>query len=106
MEAILREHPLDAAAFRLAHFNNFWLGRPQDMVASVERVLPAWSEGHPGYAMILGCLCFAHEEKETISPPSRPGAAPSNSTLATCGPRMRSPMCWSRRAAAAKASTG
>ncbi|MBK9606630.1 MAG: tetratricopeptide repeat protein [Betaproteobacteria bacterium] len=61
-EAILREHPLDAVAFRLAHFNSFWLGRPQDMVASVERVLPAWSEDIPGYAMILGCRCFAHEE--------------------------------------------
>ncbi|MBP8296525.1 MAG: tetratricopeptide repeat protein, partial [Burkholderiales bacterium] len=29
---------------------------------SVERVLPAWSEDIPGYAMILGCRCFAHEE--------------------------------------------
>jgi hypothetical protein len=37
-ESILRAHPHDAVAFRLAHFVNFWLGRPQDMVASIERV--------------------------------------------------------------------
>ena len=41
-ESILRTHPHDVVAFRLAHFVNFWLGRPQDMVASVERVIPDW----------------------------------------------------------------
>ena len=61
-ESILRTHPHDAVAFRLAHFVNFWLGRPQDMVASVERVMPAWSEDMPGYAMLLACRCFALEE--------------------------------------------
>jgi tetratricopeptide (TPR) repeat protein len=61
-ESILRVHPHDAVAFRLAHFVNFWLGRPQDMVASVERVIPSWSEDIPGYAMILACRCFALEE--------------------------------------------
>lgn len=60
-EAILRDHPLDAVAFRLAHFVNFWLGRPQDMVASVERMIPAWSEEIPGYAGILACRCFAQQ---------------------------------------------
>jgi len=61
-ESILRADPHDVVAFRLAHFVNFWLGRPQDMVASVERVLPAWSEDIPGYAVILACRCFALEE--------------------------------------------
>src|SRR5262245_20616980 len=61
-ESILRTHPLDVVAFRLAHFANFWLGRPQDMVSSVERVMLAWSEDIPGYASILACRCFAHEE--------------------------------------------
>jgi len=61
-ESILRDFPHDAVAFRLTHFVNFWLGRPQDMVASVERILPAWSEDIPGYAMLLGCRCFALEE--------------------------------------------
>jgi len=61
-ESILRAHPHDAVAFRLAHFVNFWLGRPQDMAGSVERVLPAWSEDVPGYSTILACRSFAHEE--------------------------------------------
>jgi tetratricopeptide (TPR) repeat protein len=61
-ESILRTHPHDAVAFRLAHFVNFWLGRPQDMVASVERVIPAWSEEIPGFATILACRCFSLEE--------------------------------------------
>ena len=42
-EQILSEHPLDVLAFRLAHFNNFWLGRPGEMRASVERVKPKWA---------------------------------------------------------------
>lgn len=61
-EQILGEHPRDVLAFRLAHFNNFWLGRPQEMRASVERVLPQWSRGLAGYGTILSCRCFAHEE--------------------------------------------
>ncbi len=61
-ESILRTHPQDVVAFRLAHFVNFWLGRPQDMVASVERLIPAWSEDIPGYSSILACRCFAQEQ--------------------------------------------
>src|ERR1051325_746756 len=41
-EQILSQHPHDVLAFRLAHFNNFWLGRPTEMRASVERVKPKW----------------------------------------------------------------
>jgi tetratricopeptide (TPR) repeat protein len=61
-EAILRDHPHDVVAFRLAHFVNFWLGRPQDMVGSVERVIAAWSEDIPGYSSMLACQAFSHEE--------------------------------------------
>ncbi len=61
-ESILSAHPHDVVAFRLPHFLNFWLGRPQDMVGSVDRVMPAWSEDIPGYSTILACHSFAHEE--------------------------------------------
>src|SRR5215218_2635702 len=61
-EEILREHPLDVLAFRLAHFNNFWLGRPADMRASVERVAPKWARELVGYGTVLSCQCFALEE--------------------------------------------
>jgi hypothetical protein len=61
-EHILRDHPRDIVAFRLAHFVNFWLGRPGAMLASVQAVLPHWGDDLPGYNAILGCLCFANEE--------------------------------------------
>ena len=61
-EQILSEHPRDVLAFRLAHFVNFWLGRPDVMLASVLGVERHWSEAMPGYGAILGCRCFAHEE--------------------------------------------
>src|SRR6185436_203377 len=61
-EEILRAHPHDVLAFRLAHFNNFWLGRPAEMRASVEGVLPKWARELPGYGTILSCHCFSHEE--------------------------------------------
>jgi len=61
-EEILAGHPTDVLALRLAHFNNFWLGRPQDMAASVERVLPKWGRELPGYGTLLACRAFALEE--------------------------------------------
>jgi len=61
-EGILLHHPHDVLAMRLAHFVNFWLGRPQDMLASIERILPHYTPAHPGYASVLACRCFANEE--------------------------------------------
>ena len=34
-DRILDDHPHDILAFRLAHFVNFWSGRPEAMLASV-----------------------------------------------------------------------
>ena len=59
---ILGNHPHDILAFRLAHFVNFWLGRPEAMLASVRAVEHHWSEAESGYNAILGCRAFAHEE--------------------------------------------
>ena len=61
-EQILGDHPLDVIAMRLAHFNNFWLGRPGEMRASVERVKPKWGRDLPGYGTVLSCHCFSLEE--------------------------------------------
>ena len=61
-ETILASHPRDLLALFLAHNSNFWLGRPQDMRASVERVRPQWSASVPGFGAMLACRCFAHEE--------------------------------------------
>jgi tetratricopeptide (TPR) repeat protein len=61
-EQILAAHPRDVLAFRLAHFNNFWLGRPDRMLAAVRAVEPFWGEELPYYSTLLACRCFAHEE--------------------------------------------
>ncbi|HXT79689.1 MAG TPA: tetratricopeptide repeat protein [Acetobacteraceae bacterium] len=61
-DEILADHPHDILAFRLAHFVNFWFGRPEAMLASVLAVEKHWSDALPGYTAILGCRCFAHEE--------------------------------------------
>jgi hypothetical protein len=59
---ILATHPRDALAFRLAHFTDFWLGRPDRMLTAVRAVEPAWSAELPHYGTLLACRCFAHEE--------------------------------------------
>jgi len=61
-ETILADYPTDALALRLAHLKYFWLGRPRDMVASVERVVPRWDRDLPAWGAILSCRCFAYEE--------------------------------------------
>src|SRR5262249_46554186 len=52
-EAILADYPTDTLALRLAHLKYFWLGRPRDMLASVERVVPQWDRDLPGWGAIL-----------------------------------------------------
>jgi tetratricopeptide (TPR) repeat protein len=59
---ILHDHPHDILAFRLAHFLNFWCGRPEAMLASVRSVERHWSDAVPGFGALLACRCFAHEE--------------------------------------------
>jgi len=61
-DQIQREHPTDLLAFRLAHFNLFWMGRPQAMLASVRQVRPHWHEGLAGWGTMLACEAFALEE--------------------------------------------
>jgi hypothetical protein len=61
-QQILAAHPRDALAFRLAHFTDFWLGRPDRMLSAVRTVEPAWSAELSHYGTLLACRCFAHEE--------------------------------------------
>ncbi len=56
------QYPHDILAFRLHHFLGFWLGRPAAMMANVERVLPHWNSGLPGFGTVNACRSFAHEE--------------------------------------------
>jgi tetratricopeptide (TPR) repeat protein len=61
-EQILAAHPTDVLALRLSHFNYFWLGRREEMRASVERVAPRFAQDLPGYPIALSCLAFGLEE--------------------------------------------
>ena len=61
-EQILAAHPCDVLAFRLHHFVNFWLGRPDRMRATLLAVEPQWDRDAPTYATLLACRCFAFEE--------------------------------------------
>jgi len=74
-EQILADHPHDVLAFRLAHFNNFWLGRPTEMRASVERVKPKWGRELAGHGTILSCHCFSLEECGDYAPAEVSGRA-------------------------------
>jgi tetratricopeptide (TPR) repeat protein len=61
-DQILVDHPHDILAFRMAHFLNFWIGRPEAMLDSVLSVRRRWSDALPGFGSVLACRCFAHEE--------------------------------------------
>jgi tetratricopeptide (TPR) repeat protein len=61
-EAIMSAHPHDLFAFRLHHYAAFWLGRPGQMLRSVDALAPHWSASVPGYGALLACRCFANEE--------------------------------------------
>ena len=61
-EEVLEDHPRDVLAFRLHHFNALWCGRPERMLAAVERVLPHWPADLPGWGAVLACRAFANKE--------------------------------------------
>ena len=101
---IVTEHPTDILAFRLAHFNNFWLGRPEAMRASVEQVFPKWGRDMPGYGTILSCRCFANEECGDYAAAEPSGGPPWRSTPPTFGVSTPLLTSWRCRAVSAKAS--
>ena len=72
-EAILAAWPHDLLAMRLAHSVYFWNGRLADMRASVERVMPAYSEGMEGYGAALASLAFGLEETHDYAAAERAG---------------------------------
>lgn len=74
-EQVLREHPTDILAVRLAQFITSYLGRSQGIRDSVERVLPAWAPGMPGYGFLLGCQAYGLEEAGEYGRAERVGRA-------------------------------
>lgn len=61
-EGILLDHPKDAFALRLAHFNHFYAGEGRRMRDSIARVLPDWTDADPDIGFVHGMYGFALEE--------------------------------------------
>jgi tetratricopeptide (TPR) repeat protein len=59
---LLRDWPGDLLALRLAQACYFFIGRSQGLLESVERVLPRWRRGVPGYEHVLAMHAFALAE--------------------------------------------
>lgn len=62
LEAYLEVNPRAFLCVKLAHALRFMSGQPDRMVSVTSHVLPAFHEGHPGYAYLLGCHAFGLEE--------------------------------------------
>ncbi|MEM6465879.1 MAG: tetratricopeptide repeat protein, partial [Pseudomonadota bacterium] len=58
LDGILRNTPQDVLAMKLVQAIHFVLGRPKEMRASIERILPQYSD-HPGLGYLKGCYAFA-----------------------------------------------
>ena len=94
-DQILQDHPHDILAFRLAHFLNFWSGRPDAMLASVLSVERHWSRGAAGIRLGAGLpLLRASRRPDTTWKPKLPAGKRSASTAPTCGRHTALPMCW------------
>lgn len=61
-EDILKDHPKDMLALRVAHYLHFYSGIAEDMRDSVNRAVTVWSENEPFYGYLLGMHSFGLEE--------------------------------------------
>jgi hypothetical protein len=59
---IVKEHPTDVLALRLALFNDFWLGRAPQMLATVAEARRHWHDGLQAAALVQSCHAFALHE--------------------------------------------
>lgn len=62
LDAALERQPRDALALQVANTVDYYTGEAQRMLARVQRVLPAWRRGMPGYGFVLALQAFALEE--------------------------------------------
>ncbi len=72
-EDILREHPRDFLALKLAHFTHFYMGASTEIRDSVGRVLGHWDENVPEYSYLMGMYAFGLEESGDYEAAERTG---------------------------------
>ena len=58
LELVLLQWPHDIAALKLGHYLHFYLGNITERRDSVAQVMPAWTDGTPGFANVLGMRAF------------------------------------------------
>lgn len=73
LETILEAHPFDVLALKLSHGLRFMLGDQPEMLASLRRVAPGFSEAHPLAGYVHGCHAFALEEQGFYAEAERAG---------------------------------
>ncbi|MBY4892994.1 tetratricopeptide repeat protein [Rhodobacteraceae bacterium N5(2021)] len=62
LDKVLETAPDDTLAMKIAHAIRFVLGDAQGMRRSIEAVMPAYGQDHPGRGYLMGCHAFALEE--------------------------------------------
>ncbi|MEJ7813488.1 MAG: tetratricopeptide repeat protein, partial [Gemmatimonadaceae bacterium] len=72
-DALLADYPRDILALKASQFVLSYLGESGRMRDTVERALPAWDPGVPGYGFVLGCHAYALEEAGDYAPAEETG---------------------------------
>ncbi len=72
-ETILKDHPLDVFAQRMAQMELFWIGEMDWSEEISARVAPAWNRDIPGHHIHLSCRAFDLEETHRYQEAERLG---------------------------------
>lgn len=73
LEGILKDHPRDFLALKLANYLYFYLGDAAKVRDGPARALPHWDEGTPGYGHLLALHAFGLEESGDYAAAERAG---------------------------------
>ena len=75
LDTVLVAAPDDTLAMKLSHAIRFVLGDAQGMRRSIEQVMPAYGQDHPGRGYLMGCHAFALEETGEFGRAAATGSA-------------------------------
>jgi tetratricopeptide (TPR) repeat protein len=73
LDGILKEHPRDLLALKLANYLYFYMGDAANVRNGPARALQAWDEGMPGYSHVLALHAFGLEESGDYTAAERAG---------------------------------
>lgn len=73
LDGILKDHPRDFLALKLANYLYFYLGDAANVRDGPARALKAWDEGTPGYSHLLALHAFGLEESGDYAAAERTG---------------------------------